>query len=82
MREEKKIVSWALIILFLSLTIIYSLVYMRKREVFLVNEDSKQQDKGEEEQEDNEKKQEQKADTQTIVPPVIYLSIGHEEPSI
>jgi preprotein translocase subunit SecG len=35
MWEEKKIVSWALIILFLSLTIVYSLVYMRKKDVFV-----------------------------------------------
>jgi len=32
--EEKKIVTWALIVLFLSLTMVYSLVYMKKTEVF------------------------------------------------
>lgn len=34
MKEEKKIVTWSLISLFLSLTIVYSLVYLRKTEVF------------------------------------------------
>jgi hypothetical protein len=78
MREEKKIVSWALIILFLSLTIVYSLVYMRKREVFLVSEDSGQQNKGENKAiEDEEEKQ--KADPQTVVPPVIDLRTEQEE---
>jgi preprotein translocase subunit SecG len=34
MREEKKIVTWSLVILFLSLAIVYSLAYMRKTDVF------------------------------------------------
>ncbi|MDR2190215.1 MAG: hypothetical protein LBP53_03325 [Candidatus Peribacteria bacterium] len=34
MREEKKIVSWSLVILFLALTIVYSLAYMKKAELF------------------------------------------------
>jgi hypothetical protein len=34
MREEKKIVTRSLVILFLSLTIIYALAYIRKAEIF------------------------------------------------
>jgi hypothetical protein len=34
MREEKKIVTRSLVILFLSLTIVYALAYMRKIEIF------------------------------------------------
>jgi preprotein translocase subunit SecG len=34
MREEKKVVTWSLVILFLSLAIVYSLAYMRKTDIF------------------------------------------------
>ncbi|MDR0282805.1 MAG: hypothetical protein LBI53_06045 [Candidatus Peribacteria bacterium] len=34
MAEEKKIVTWSMVILFLSLAIVYSLMYMRNAEFF------------------------------------------------
>ncbi|MDR0860451.1 MAG: hypothetical protein LBO09_05815 [Candidatus Peribacteria bacterium] len=40
MREEKKIVTRSLIILFLSLTIVYALAYMRKTDIFTAGQDT------------------------------------------
>ncbi|MDR0369728.1 MAG: hypothetical protein LBH96_04400 [Candidatus Peribacteria bacterium] len=33
-QEDKQIVTWSMIILFLALTIVYSLVYMKKSDFF------------------------------------------------
>lgn len=35
MQEDKQIVTWSMVILFLALTIVYSLVYMRKSDLFI-----------------------------------------------
>ncbi|MDR2540983.1 MAG: hypothetical protein LBD11_04305 [Candidatus Peribacteria bacterium] len=40
MREEKKIVTRSLVILFLSLTIVYALAYMRKTDIFTAGQDT------------------------------------------
>ena len=42
--QEKKIVTWSLIILFLSLTIVYSLAYVRKTDVFTAGQETQKTD--------------------------------------
>jgi hypothetical protein len=48
MRKEKQIVTWSLVTLFLSLTIVYALTYMRKTEVFKLPSQEQKQKKADE----------------------------------
>ncbi|MDR0608335.1 MAG: hypothetical protein LBG52_08630 [Candidatus Peribacteria bacterium] len=44
MREEKKIVTRSLVILFLSLTIVYALAYMSKIEIFTADQEGQKEE--------------------------------------